>query len=55
VLFSDIPKKNNASETSAASPDGSVKDKSRTADKVTLKKTQEMQLNGMGASIESYD
>ena len=29
VLFSDLPEENNASETSATSPDGTFKDKSK--------------------------
>jgi len=38
VLFSDLPEENKACETSAASPNGTVKDKSKTADEATLKK-----------------
>ena len=38
MLFSNLLEENNASETSAASPDGSVKDKSKTADEATFKK-----------------
>jgi len=32
MLFSNLPEENNASKTFAASPDGSVKDKNKTAD-----------------------
>ena len=38
VLFSYLPKENDAFETSIAFPDGSVKDKSKTVDEATLKK-----------------
>ena len=37
VLFSDLTEGNNASEISAASPDGTVKDKSKSANKAILK------------------
>jgi len=38
VLFSDLPEENNASETSAASLYGIVRDKSKPTDEATLKK-----------------
>ena len=40
MLFSNLHKENNAFETSAPSPNGTVKDKSKTAKEATLKKCE---------------
>jgi len=53
VLFSNLPKENNAIEMFVASPDAAIRDKSKTTDQATLKKIWERQQNGQGASIAS--
>ena len=41
VLFSDLTEENNASKTSPASHDGTIKDKSKIADEATLNKFEQ--------------